>query len=146
MTSKGVTVMVMDIFDHRVDRSILKHFEKEKKLFEKVSMMPMQSTKKKYHEKYRGNHNFAPPHVHDHTLKTRTKLYDGLRITLDIIEEGHEGHKSVCHGIRTTVLVKCHDHLKPLAIIQCPFVVEQETKETILDGRMDQALPELTCL
>jgi hypothetical protein len=136
----------MDVFDHGVHRSILKHFEMGAKLFEKVSITPMQSMKKEHHEKDWGNHNFAEHHVHDYIVKTRTKLHDGLRIALDIIEEGRKGRKSVCHGIRMTVLVECCKHLKPLAIIQCPLVVEQETKGTILDGRGDQALPESTRL
>jgi hypothetical protein len=74
------------------------------------------------------------------------KLNDGLGIALNVIEERHEGHKSVCHGIRTTVLVEFCKHLKPLAIIQCPLVVEQEAKGRILGGCTDQALPESTRL
>jgi hypothetical protein len=145
-TSQGETVMVMDIFDHRVDRSILKHFETGAKLFKKVSITPMQSTKKEHHEKDWGYHNFALHHVHDHTTKTRTKLHDGLRIALGIIEEGHEGSEGIGHSIRTTVLVKCREHLKTLSIIQCPFVFEQKLKGTILDRRADQTFPDLTCL
>ncbi len=106
----------------------------------------MRSTKKVHHEKEWGNHNFAPCHIHDHIVKTRTKVHDGLRITLDVIEEGHEGCESIGHSIRTTVLVKCREHLKTVAIIQHPLVVEQEMKGTILDGCADQALPDLTCL
>jgi hypothetical protein len=102
----------------------------------------MQSTKKEHHEKDRGNHNFSPHHVHDHTVKMRMKLRDGLRISLDVIEEGHEGRECVGHGIRTSVLVECREHLKTLAIIQRPLVVVQETKGTILDSRVDQALPD----
>jgi hypothetical protein len=123
-TSQGETVVVTDIFDHRVDRSVLKHFEMGAKLFKKVSIMPMQSTKKEHHEKDWENNNFAPCHVHDHTIKTRTKLHDGLRIALDVIKEGHEGSEGVGHSIRTTVLVKCQEHLKTLSIIQRPLVVE----------------------
>jgi hypothetical protein len=99
----------------------------------------MQSTKKEDHEKDRGNRNFALRHVHDYTIKTRTKLHDGLRIALDVIEEGHEGSEGVGHSTRTTVLVECREHLKTLFTIQLPLVVEQEPKGAILDGRTDQA-------
>jgi hypothetical protein len=145
-TSQGETVVVTDIFDHRVNRSVLKHFETGAKLFEKVSITPMQSTKKEHHEKDWGNHDFAPCHVHDHTVKTGTKLHDGLRIALEVIEEGHEGSEDIGHSIRMTVLVECCKHLKTLSIIQHPLVVKQELKGTILDGRVDQALPDSTCL
>ena len=132
--------------DHRVDRSILKHFETGAKLFKKVSITPMQSTKKEHHEKDWGYHNFALHHVHDHTTKTRTKLHDGLQTALTVIEERHESSEGIGHSIRTTVLVKCREHLKTLSIIQCPFVFEQKLKGTILDRRADQTFPDLTCL
>ncbi len=74
------------------------------------------------------------------------KLHDGLRIALDVIEEGHEGNEGIGHSIRATVLVKCCEHLKTLSIIQHPLVFEQEPKGTILDGRVDQALPDSTRL
>ena len=76
----------------------------------------------------------------------RTKLHDGLRIALDVIEEGHAGSEGVGHSIRTTVLVECRMHLKTLSIIQRSLVVKQEPKGTILDGRADQALPDSICL
>ncbi len=145
-TSQGETDVETDIFDHRVDRSVLKHFETGATLFKKVSITLMQSMKKEHHKKDRGNHDFAPRHVHDHTVKTRTKLHDGLRIALDIIEKGREGSEGIGHSVRMTVLVECHKHLKTLSVIQRPLVVEQEPKGTIFDGCADQALPDLTCL
>jgi hypothetical protein len=45
-----------------------------------------------------------------------------------------------------TVLIQCPKHLKPLAMIQLPLVVEQEAKGPIFDCRVDQTLPETTCL
>jgi hypothetical protein len=137
--NQGETVMVTNIFDHRVDRSILKHFETGAKLCEKVRIMPMQSTKKKPHKKDWGNHDFAPHHIHDHTVKTRTKLHDGLQTALTVIEERHESSEGIGHSIRTTVLVQCRKPLKTLSIIQCLLVFKQESKGTILDGRADQA-------
>ena len=44
------------------------------------------------------------------------------------------------------MLIEHRKHLKTLAMIQHPLVVEQETKGTILGGHTDQALAEMTCV
>jgi hypothetical protein len=73
----------------------------------------MQSTKEEHGEKDLGKHDPATQHIHNHTIKPRSKLHNWLRLTLDIIEEEHEGCKSIHHCIRTTVLIQCRKHLKP---------------------------------
>ncbi len=108
--------------------------------------MPMKKHKDEHHENDQGNHDFSLHHVHDYTIKTRAKLHDGLKIALDVIEEGHEGSEGGGLSIRTTVVVKCCKHLQTLSIIQHPLVFEQEPKGTILDGRADQNLPDSTRL
>jgi hypothetical protein len=106
--------MVADIFDHGVARCILEHFEPGTKLVEKVSVMRMQSMKKEHDEKDLGKHDLAMQHFIT-IVEQRTKLHIWLRLALDIVEEGHEGCKSICDGMRMIVLMKHHKHLKPLS-------------------------------
>ena len=133
--------MVADVFNTGVNSGSLRHIEARTKLAKKVSITPMQRTKEEHHEKDRGKHYLAPRHIHDQTVEQKEKLHNWVRLSLDILEDGHEGHTSIHGGIRMTVLIKRRKHSKTLAMIQCPLVVAQEMEGTTSEVEPCPLLP-----
>ncbi len=123
-TGQGETVKLADIFDNGVNSGSLQHFEAGTKLFEKVSITPMQIRKKEHHKNNWGKHYLAMQHIHNQTVEPKAKLHNRLILALAVIKEGHKDRKSVCNSIGTSVLIKHCKHLKTLAMIQCSLVVE----------------------
>ena len=65
---------------------------------------------------------------------------------MHVIEKRHERAVCIHNRGRATMLVQDSEHFKALAVVQGPFVIEEEPKRTFTDSGLNLPLPEKTSL
>jgi hypothetical protein len=101
-------------------------------------------TKKKHDKKDRRENNLGTRHIQDHPIEPRTEFKNGLQRTLHVVEKRHERSERIHNRVRATMLVQDSKHFKALAVVQGPFVIEEELKRTFTDSGSNLPLPEKT--
>jgi hypothetical protein len=104
----------------------------------------VKGTKKEHHKKNRREDNLRTRHIQHHAVEPRSKLENRLRRALHVVEKGQESPERIRNRVRPAMLVQDVKHLKSLAVIKSPLVIEEEPKRTLADRRPNLTLPEKT--
>jgi len=97
--------------------------------------------KKQHHQKNRRKKHLATGQLQIEPIEPRTKLDDGLRLTLDVIEHGEKRGEGIRHSVWATMLHQGGEHFKTPAVKLSTLVFEKETKSTVLDGTPKSTFP-----